>query len=110
LPRKGSGFLFLEFDVDSERNLHDDFVSKTKTGWPRRKGAAAKENSGARLRQNGDHPVESFLERKLVTPAEAIATVQHGDRSQELSRELSGVPVGTDNRARSPERRLFCCA
>src|SRR5882724_2169910 len=43
--------------------------------------------------------LESFLERKLVTPEEAIATVQHGDRSQELSRELSGVPVGTDNRA-----------
>jgi len=48
--------------------------------------------------------LESFLERKLVTPEEAIATVQHGDRSQELSRELSGVPVGTDNRAPSPER------
>src|SRR5882724_6721605 len=43
--------------------------------------------------------LESFLERKLVTREEAIATVQHGDRSQELSRELSGVPVGTDNRA-----------
>jgi pyrroline-5-carboxylate reductase len=43
--------------------------------------------------------LESFLERKLVTPQEAVATVQHGDRSQELSRELSGVAVGTDNRA-----------
>lgn len=41
----------------------------------------------------------SFLKRKLVTPEEAVATVQHGDRSQELSRELGGVPVGTDNRA-----------
>ncbi|HLK08602.1 MAG TPA: pyrroline-5-carboxylate reductase [Candidatus Angelobacter sp.] len=43
--------------------------------------------------------LESFLERKLITPQEAIATVQHGERSQELSHELSGVPVGTDNRA-----------
>jgi pyrroline-5-carboxylate reductase len=43
--------------------------------------------------------LESFLKRKLVTPEQAIATVQHGDRSQELSRELGGVPVGTDNRA-----------
>src|SRR3954465_2617614 len=43
--------------------------------------------------------LESFLERKLVTPEEAVATVQHGERSQELSRELSGVAVGTDNRA-----------
>jgi pyrroline-5-carboxylate reductase len=43
--------------------------------------------------------LESFLERKLVTPEEAAATVQHGDRSQELSRELGGVPVSTDNRA-----------
>ena len=43
--------------------------------------------------------LESFLERKLITPQEAIATVQHGERSQELSRELSGVAVGTDNRA-----------
>ena len=43
--------------------------------------------------------LESFLERNLVSPAEAIATVQHGERCQDLSRELSGVPVGTDNRA-----------
>src|SRR5258708_31668060 len=43
--------------------------------------------------------LESFLKRKLVTPEEAVATVQHGDRSQELSRELGGIPVGTDNRA-----------
>ena len=43
--------------------------------------------------------LESFLERKLVTPEDAIATVQHGERSQELSRELGGVPVSTDNRA-----------
>jgi pyrroline-5-carboxylate reductase len=43
--------------------------------------------------------LESFLERKLITPREAIATVQHGERSQELSHELSGVPVGTDNRS-----------
>jgi pyrroline-5-carboxylate reductase len=43
--------------------------------------------------------LESFLKRKLVTPEEAVATVQHGDRSQELSRELGGVPVSTDNRA-----------
>jgi pyrroline-5-carboxylate reductase len=43
--------------------------------------------------------LESFLERKLVAPEEAVATVQHGDRSQELSRELGGVLVSTDNRA-----------
>src|SRR5438445_4229197 len=43
--------------------------------------------------------LESFLERKLVAPEEAVATVQHGERSQGLSRELNGVPVGTDNRA-----------
>src|ERR1700727_454810 len=41
----------------------------------------------------------SFLKRKLITPEEAIATVQHGERGAELSRELGGVPVGTDNRA-----------
>ena len=43
--------------------------------------------------------LESFLERKLVTPQQAVATVQHGERGAELSRELGGVPVGTDNRA-----------
>jgi pyrroline-5-carboxylate reductase len=43
--------------------------------------------------------LESFLERNLVAPEEVIATVQHGERSQELSRELNGVPVGTNNRA-----------
>jgi pyrroline-5-carboxylate reductase len=42
--------------------------------------------------------LESFLERKLVAPEEAVATVQHGDRSPELSHELGGVPVSTDNR------------
>jgi pyrroline-5-carboxylate reductase len=43
--------------------------------------------------------LESFLERKLITPKEAIATVQHGERAEQLSLELGGVPVGTDNRA-----------
>src|SRR6478736_5597292 len=43
--------------------------------------------------------LESFLERKLITPQEATATVQHGERCQDLSHELNGVPVGTDNRA-----------
>src|SRR6476469_11184475 len=43
--------------------------------------------------------LESFLERKLITAQEAIATVQHGERSHGLSRELGGVLVGTDNRA-----------
>jgi len=42
--------------------------------------------------------LESFLERKLITPQEAIATVQHGERSQALSHELNGVRVSTDNR------------
>src|ERR1051325_5684648 len=42
--------------------------------------------------------LESFLDRKLIAPDQAIATVQHGERSQDLSRELNGVPVGTDNR------------
>src|SRR6478736_2440316 len=43
--------------------------------------------------------LKSFLECKLIKPEEAVATVQHDDRSQDLSRELGGVPVGTDNRA-----------
>jgi pyrroline-5-carboxylate reductase len=43
--------------------------------------------------------LESFLKRKLITTQEAIATVQHGERSHGLSRELGGVSVGTDNRA-----------
>lgn len=42
--------------------------------------------------------LESFLERKIVAQAEVVATIQHGDRSGELSQEL-GVAVGTDNRA-----------
>jgi pyrroline-5-carboxylate reductase len=42
--------------------------------------------------------LESFLDRKLVAPEEAIATVQHGERSQALSHELNGVPVSTNNR------------
>jgi pyrroline-5-carboxylate reductase len=43
--------------------------------------------------------LESFLERRLITPKEAVATVQHGERAQDLSLELHGVPVSTDNRA-----------
>jgi pyrroline-5-carboxylate reductase len=42
--------------------------------------------------------LESFLERKLVTPAEVVATVQHSERCAVLSRELGGVSVGTSNR------------
>jgi pyrroline-5-carboxylate reductase len=42
--------------------------------------------------------LESFLERKLVTPQQAMATVQHADRCSALSRQLGGVTVGTDNR------------
>jgi len=41
--------------------------------------------------------LESFLERKLVAPEEVAATIQHGDRSEELSRSLGGASVGTDN-------------
>ena len=43
--------------------------------------------------------LKSFLDRKLITPGEAVATVQHGERAQALSKELGGVPVGTDNRS-----------
>ena len=43
--------------------------------------------------------LESFLERKLMAPEEVAATIQHGDRSAELARELGGTAVGTDNRA-----------
>ncbi len=42
--------------------------------------------------------LESFLERRLVTPEQAIATVQHGDRCAALSAQLGGVTVGTNNR------------
>lgn len=43
--------------------------------------------------------LESFLDRSLVAPDGAIATIQHGERSQALSHELNGVPVTTDNRS-----------
>src|SRR5215469_4758161 len=42
--------------------------------------------------------LESFLDRNLVAPEEAIATVQHSERSQAVSHELNGVSVSTDNR------------
>lgn len=42
--------------------------------------------------------LESFLERKLVTPEQAIATVQHDDRCAAVSKQLGGVAVGTNNR------------
>ncbi len=43
--------------------------------------------------------LEAFLERRLVNVHQAVATVQHGDRCRELSHELGGIVVGTDNRA-----------
>ncbi len=43
--------------------------------------------------------LEAFLERKLAGPNEVIATVQHREKCQALSRELGGIALGTDNRA-----------
>jgi pyrroline-5-carboxylate reductase len=79
-------------------------MSSSKTQAQGRRDAKAKPKPRKKIAvlgcgKMGTILLESFLERKLVTPEEAVATVQHGERSQDLSRELNGVPVGTDNRA-----------
>jgi pyrroline-5-carboxylate reductase len=63
------------------------------------KGPAHKKIAVLGCGKMGTILLESFLERKLITAQEASATVQHGERSHGLSRELGGVLVGTDNRA-----------
>jgi len=42
--------------------------------------------------------LQGFLQHDLMTKAEAVATVQHEEHRRELSRELGGVQVVTDNR------------
>ncbi len=42
--------------------------------------------------------LRAFLQKKLVQPKNARATVKHAERAAELSKSL-GVSVGTDNRA-----------
>jgi pyrroline-5-carboxylate reductase len=42
--------------------------------------------------------LRAFLKQGLVTPKQALATVQHAERAQAISKEL-GVEVSTDNRA-----------
>lgn len=73
-------------------------TTQTKTGRAA-KSQAHKKIAVLGCGKMGTILLESFLERNLVAPEEATATVQHSERSQELSHELSGVPVGTDNRA-----------
>jgi pyrroline-5-carboxylate reductase len=43
--------------------------------------------------------LQGFLQHGLITKGEAVATVQHEEHRRELSRELGGVSVTTDNRA-----------
>jgi len=43
--------------------------------------------------------LQGFLQHGLIAKGEAVATVQHDEHRRELSRELGGVTVTTDNRA-----------
>lgn len=43
--------------------------------------------------------LEAFLERKLITRNEAVATVQHEEKDRALSKDLGAIVLGTDNRA-----------
>ena len=42
--------------------------------------------------------LEAFLERKLITRDEAVATVQHEEKDRALSKDLGAIALGTDNR------------
>lgn len=43
--------------------------------------------------------LQAFLERKLITRDEAVATVQHEEKDRALSKDLGAIALGTDNRA-----------
>ncbi len=46
--------------------------------------------------------LRAFLKQGLISPKQAVATVQHPERAQAIAREL-GIPVSTDNRAAARE-------
>lgn len=43
--------------------------------------------------------LQAFLDRKLVSAGDVVATVQHEEKSRSLSSDLAQVALGTDNRA-----------
>ena len=54
--------------------------------------------------------LQGFLSHGLVSKDEVVATVQHEERRRELSREMSGVTVTTDNRAAVAEAPIVLLA
>jgi len=57
-------------------------IRHANTGRARPFNEVAKEIAVLGCGKMGTILLESFLERKLIRPEEAVATVQHGDRSQ----------------------------
>src|SRR5262249_5025631 len=96
LPRKkAAGLLFL-----AKKGMDKMSTSTTQTQAEREtKTLATRKIAVVGCGKMGTILLESFLERKIVAPAEVVARIQHGDRPGELSQELGGIPVGTDNRA-----------
>ncbi len=50
--------------------------------------------------------LRAFLQQGLVTPKQTLATVQHTERAQAISKEL-GVEVSTDNRAAARQANII---
>ena len=48
--------------------------------------------------------LRAFLKQGLVTPKQALATVQHAEKAQALGKEL-GIAFSTDNRAAARDRK-----
>ena len=73
--------------------------SATKTQTQTAATAAKKKIAVLGCGKMGTILLQGFLQHGLITKGEAVATVQHEEHRRELSRELGGVSVTTDNRA-----------
>jgi pyrroline-5-carboxylate reductase len=73
--------------------------SATKTQTQTATTAAKKKIAVLGCGKMGTILLQGFLQHGLITKGEAVATVQHEEHRRELSRELGGVSVTTDNRA-----------
>ncbi len=50
--------------------------------------------------------LRAFLKQGLISPKQAVATVQHSERAQAMGQEL-GIPVSTDNRAAARQANII---
>jgi pyrroline-5-carboxylate reductase len=90
----------LGYFVSATRKDQHEMTSATTKAQPQPAATATKKKIAVLgCGKMGTILLQGFLQHGLITKGEAVATVQHEEHRRELSRELGGVSVTTDNRA-----------